>query len=101
MPPTRRHFLQQTTATAGLGVAGLDFLAALPRVSAEEAKPDPSTVRFRPEIEPLVRLLEDTPRERVLEDAPVQRRTAVSPSASGEREYDSGRQGSTRLRSVM
>ncbi len=59
---TRRGFM----ATGALG--GLGFLAGLPHVSAKEAKLDPSIVRFRPEIEPLVRLLEDTPRERLLEE---------------------------------
>jgi hypothetical protein len=37
-------------------------------VSAAETKLDPKFVQFRPEIEPLVRLLEDTPRERLLEE---------------------------------
>ena len=40
----------------------------LPAVTAAEAKFDPKIVRFHPEIEPLVRLLEETPRERVLEE---------------------------------
>nr|WP_226895472.1 hypothetical protein [Luteolibacter marinus] len=47
---------------------GGGLLAGLPRVSAAEAKLDPEMVRFRPEIEPLVRLLEDTSRERLLEE---------------------------------
>ncbi len=59
---TRREFM----AAGGLG--GLGFLAGLPRVTAAEAKPDPAMVRFRPEIEPLVRLFEETPRERLLEE---------------------------------
>jgi hypothetical protein len=37
-------------------------------VGAEETKLDPRFVQFRPEIEPLVRLLEETPRPRVLEE---------------------------------
>jgi hypothetical protein len=39
----------------------------LPPVSADEAKPAPATVQFSPEIEPLVRLLEDTDRDKLLD----------------------------------
>ena len=62
---SRRRFLG-TTAAAG-AVFGLDQLR-LPRVSAAEAHLPPSAVRLRPEIEPLVRLIEETPRERLLEE---------------------------------
>jgi hypothetical protein len=41
----------------------------LPRVSAGEAQLPSRAVQLHPEIEPLVRWLEDTPRERVLEEA--------------------------------
>src|SRR5206468_6752350 len=37
-------------------------------VSAGEAKLDPKVVRLEPEIEPLVRLLEETSRDRLLEE---------------------------------
>ena len=63
----RRNFLK--TAAAGGVVAGLGDLAFLGRlrpVSAAEAQLDPEAVRFQPEIEPLVRLLEETPRDRLL-----------------------------------
>src|SRR6185436_18682970 len=65
----RRNFLK-TAATTGalLGVGDLSFLSRLQPVSAAEAKLDPKIVRFSPEIEPLVRLLEDTPREKLLEE---------------------------------
>ena len=53
-------------AAGALG--GLGFLSHLPRLSAEEAKVDPGMVRFLPEIEPLVRLIETTSRERLLEE---------------------------------
>lgn len=62
----RRRFLQNLSAAGAL--AGLDFLAFLPRVTAAEARLDARLVQFRPEIEPLVRLLEETPRERLLEE---------------------------------
>ena len=51
---------------AGLGDLG--FLSGLRPISADEAKLDPKVVRLQPEIEPLVRLLEDTPRNRLLEE---------------------------------
>jgi hypothetical protein len=64
----RRTFLQTAAAGGALvGLADLSFFAQLPRVSAQEAQLDPKIVRFAPDIEPLVRLLEDTPRENVVE----------------------------------
>jgi hypothetical protein len=62
----RRTFLQRASSAAAL--AGLGFLDRLPLVTAAEAKVPKEIVRFHPDIEPLVRLLEDTPRERVLEE---------------------------------
>ncbi|HEV8544471.1 MAG TPA: hypothetical protein VGR78_18945 [Verrucomicrobiae bacterium] len=65
----RRSFLQLASTAGALASLGeLGFLARLPLVSAAEAKLDPKMVRFHPDIEPLVRLLEETPRERVLEE---------------------------------
>ncbi|MBA4067410.1 MAG: hypothetical protein C0501_27610 [Isosphaera sp.] len=58
--PDRRSFLAAS--------AGLAFLDGLPPVSAADAKPDPDLVRLDSGIEPLVRLLEDTPREKLLEE---------------------------------
>jgi hypothetical protein len=65
---TRRQFLQ-TAAVGGalLSLADFELLRGLPRVGADEARPNPRTVAFRPEIEPLVRLLEETPRSELLE----------------------------------
>src|SRR5262252_4608180 len=65
---TRRQFLKSSAGAACLGLGGLGFLSHLPRVSAAEAAVPTQVVRFSPEIEPLVRLLEDTPRERLLEE---------------------------------
>jgi hypothetical protein len=65
----RRSFLRASTAGGALlGLGDLGFLAHLRPVSADEAALDPKVVRFQPEIEPLVRLLEETPRERLLEE---------------------------------
>lgn len=66
---SRRSFLATaSTAAAAAGMAQLGFLSGLPRVSAQEVKPDPKMVRFNDDIEPLVRLVEDTPREKLLEE---------------------------------
>lgn len=62
-PPDRRSFLQ-SAAVAG----GAAFLGSLPAVAAADAKVDPNLVRLDSDIEPLVRLLEDTPRDRLLEE---------------------------------
>src|SRR5882724_1899419 len=67
--PTRRRFLKTAVmAGATVGLGDFSFLRGLPRVAAEEAKMDSKMVRFHPDIEPLVRFLEDTPRERLLEE---------------------------------
>ena len=64
----RRSFLQGTAAGgAMLGMGGLAFLNGLPQISAAEARLAPGTVPLEPDIEPLVRLLEDTPREKLIE----------------------------------
>src|SRR5437773_115901 len=66
---TRRRFLGAALAGgAAAGFVDSKFLSALRPVSAEEARLPPHVVRFSPEIEPLVRLLEDTPRDKVLEE---------------------------------
>lgn len=66
---TRRGFLRSTAgAGALLGLSDLGFLSRLRPVSAAEAAPRPDTVRFSAGIEPLVRFLEDTPRDRLLEE---------------------------------
>ena len=68
-PVTRRIFLRTTAAGATLLAADqLNFLSRLPRVSAAEAKSAGAIVQLAPEIEPLVRLLEDTPRNKLIEE---------------------------------
>src|SRR4051794_8433316 len=65
----RRQFLSTAaSATALAGISQLGFLAKLPAVSAAEAKPDPKSVKLNDDIEPLVRVLEETPREKLLEE---------------------------------
>ncbi|PAY18162.1 hypothetical protein CKO51_17715 [Rhodopirellula sp. SM50] len=64
----RRSFLGVCGgATAALALSELDIINHLPRVSAAEATLEQPAVRFSDDIEPLVRLLEDTPRKRVVE----------------------------------
>ncbi len=65
---SRRDVLK-TGVAAGLaaGVGELGFLSGLAPVSAAEAKLDPK-VLLDPSIDPVVRLIEDTPRERLLEE---------------------------------
>src|SRR5690606_1910200 len=53
----------RTTAGGLFGLPGM-----LPHVSAADALPVAEAVKFHREIEPLVRLIEDSPRERILED---------------------------------
>lgn len=75
----RRSFLQAAAGTGALAALGeLGFLAQLPSVSAAEAAADSRMVRFHPEIEPLVRLIEDTPRERVLEEVGARVKSGLS-----------------------
>ena len=63
---SRRKFLSVSTSSAALGVVGTQP-AFLPLLSAQEVKIASDMVRFRPEIEPLVRLLEDTAREKIID----------------------------------
>jgi hypothetical protein len=67
--PSRRQILGGAIATgAALGFDGLGFLSRLPRVSAAEAKLPTSLVKLDDSIEPMVRLLEETPRAKLLEE---------------------------------
>ncbi len=61
-----------------LGLGDLSFLAQLKPVSAAEARLDDGGVEMRPEIEPLVRLLERTDSARVLEEVGERIRRGLS-----------------------
>lgn len=64
----RRTFFRLAATSTLVGWGDFAFLGQLRPVSAAEAKLSPRLVQLQPEIEPLVRLLEDTPSERVLEE---------------------------------
>jgi hypothetical protein len=65
---SRREFLK-SSATAGfvLGTAGPGLLSALAPRARGEAEVTPDLVHLTPDIEPTVRLIEETPREKCVE----------------------------------
>lgn len=76
---SRRRFLQNAaTAGAAVGLGDLAFLSQLKRVGAEETQGTPERVQLDPDIEPVVRLLEDTPRDKLLEEVAARIRGGLS-----------------------
>jgi hypothetical protein len=69
-PVNRRQFVAGA-ASAGLaaGLGDFGFLRALPPLCAAQAQVQRNMVQMSPDLEPLVRLLEETPRERLIEAA--------------------------------
>ena len=63
VPISRRSFV----AGSLVGLGDFAFLGGLPPLSADEAKVNPEVVQLSPDIEPLVRLVEDTPRGKLME----------------------------------
>lgn len=76
---TRRKFLA-TSSLAGLTAYGasLGFLEALPTVSAADAGDVPTLVRLPEQIDPLVRLIEETPRPELIERVAARIRAGAS-----------------------
>jgi hypothetical protein len=64
---TRRQFLKLAGTGSAFALANLEFLSKLPVVSAQDATLNPKLVRLDAGIEPMVRLIEDTPRTELLE----------------------------------
>jgi hypothetical protein len=61
MNTTRRRFLQSVASAASLGLPSVPLFGELAAFAAE---PPPATVRFGTDIEPIVRLIDETPRDR-------------------------------------
>ncbi len=67
-PFTRRTFVAGTVAAGAATLGDFAFLDALPRVDAKDAKLTAGKlVQLAPDIEPLVRLIEETERNKLLE----------------------------------
>ncbi len=75
----RRQFLQAASALGlGAGLGPWDSLSAITPATADEAKVGPEMVRYRPDIEPVVRWIEETPREQVFAKAVAQLKDGLS-----------------------
>lgn len=75
---SRRQFLQAVGGGALLSLADLQFAAQLPRLSAEEVQLKRDVVQLRPEIEPLVKFIEETPREKLVDETIARIRRGLS-----------------------
>src|SRR5437879_11207586 len=75
---SRRTFVSNTLkAGAVAGLADLAFVNHLPAVSADQARVERNKVLFNSDIEPLVRLIEDTPRSKLFDAVAEQMRKGV------------------------
>lgn len=74
----RRRFLQSASALGlGAGLGSWEMLRGI-TPAAEEARVGPEAVKLRPEIEPVVRWMEDTPRDRIFEKAVAELKGGLS-----------------------
>jgi hypothetical protein len=64
MHTTRRRFLETVAGATSLGLADVTLLGGLRAFAEAEPAAVPEKVRFGPDIEPIVRLIEETPRGR-------------------------------------
>ncbi len=97
-PLSRRTFLQASAGAAFLG--GLGSIGAMGRAVAADADLKPDLVRLSPEIEPIVRTIEETPRGRIFDAAADLFRSGVGYQQfmaalflAGIRNVDSGNSG--------
>ncbi|MCI0377531.1 MAG: hypothetical protein L0215_07990 [Gemmataceae bacterium] len=76
----RRAFLQTSLSAGAVACVGdFGFLSKLPALSAQEVRgTDRAMVQMAPDIEPLVRFIEDTDRDRLLEGVAERIRQGVS-----------------------
>lgn len=66
----RRRFMVSSTSAASMAAVGAGNVISsldLPLLRADDVAIELGMVQFRPEIEPLVRLIEDSPREQVID----------------------------------
>ncbi len=76
---SRRRFVKGAlVGGAAAGIGDFGFLSQLQPLSAAETKLPAGSVQFRPEIEPLVRVLEETPRDHLLEEIAARIRRGLS-----------------------
>lgn len=75
----RRRFLQSASALGlGAGLGSWEMLRGITPAVAEEARVGPEAVKLRPEIEPVVRWMEDVPREKAFEKAVAELKNGLS-----------------------
>lgn len=68
--PSRRDVLTSAVGAGALAAVGdFAFLGSLPALSAQEVRNPRPIVQLNADIEPLVRLIEETPRERLIQTA--------------------------------
>jgi hypothetical protein len=78
-PLDRREFVARSAAVGlAAGLGDLAFLGRLPPVNAADTKLSPAVVQLSPDTEPLVRLIEETPRDKLLEAVGQQVRGGLS-----------------------
>src|SRR5262249_50448171 len=78
-PINRREFVSQALQVGALaGVGELAFLQNLPALSAQDVKVAPGKVQLSSDIEPLVRLIEETPQNRLLEEVAAKIKTGLT-----------------------
>ena len=64
---SRRSFVYDSATSATAILGGLKFMSGLPRVTADEARLKSNLIQFGGHVEPLVRLIEESPAETLLE----------------------------------
>jgi hypothetical protein len=78
-PINRRAFVTTSLGAGALAALGdFSFLGGLPPVGAADAKLSPNVVQLSPDMEPLVRLIEETPRDKLLEVAAAKVRAGTN-----------------------
>jgi len=78
-PVRRRRFLQSASALGlGAGLGSWSSLAGITPARGAAMAVGPEAVRFRPEIEPVVRWIEEVPREKAMETAIAQLKAGLS-----------------------